>query len=63
MNNTASKLGYLKEVDYKISVPNQIAYGDYSINAAMLLTKKLNRNPREIAKEIIDNIDYDKNNF
>ena len=60
INNTASKLEYLKEVDYKISVPNQIAYGDYSINAAMLLTKKLNRNPHEIAKEIIDNIDYNK---
>lgn len=60
IKKTSDKLEYLKEVDYKISVPNQLAYGDYSINAAMLLTKKLNKNPREIAKEIIENIDYDK---
>lgn len=61
INNTSDKLEYLKEVDYKISVPNQNAHGDYSINAAMLLSKKLNRNPREIAQEIINNIEYDIN--
>ena len=60
INKTAEKLEYLKEVDYKISVPNQAAHGDYSINAAMLLTKKLGKNPREIAQEIIDNIPVDE---
>lgn len=56
---TAEKLTYLKEIDYVFSVPNQKNHGDYAINAAMVLSKKLKRNPREIATEIIDNLDYD----
>ncbi len=56
----SQKLDYLKNLDLIFTVPNQKEHGDYSINAAMILSKKLKRNPREIANEIIENLDYDK---
>ncbi|MBI5808681.1 MAG: arginine--tRNA ligase [Ignavibacteriales bacterium] len=60
-NKTSEKLSYLKDVDFILSIPSQKVHGDYSINAAMLLSKKLKRNPKEIAQEIISNLEYDKN--
>ena len=59
-NKASEKLSYLKDVDFILSIPSQKVHGDYSINAAMLLSKKLKRNPKEIAKEIISNLEYDK---
>ncbi len=56
----ANKLNYLNEIELTFTVPNQKSYGDYSLNAAMILSKKLNRNPRDIAKEIVDSLEYDK---
>ncbi len=58
--NASLKLSYLKEVDYIFTVPNQKEHGDYSSNVAMMLSKKLKRNPREVANEIISNLDFDK---
>ncbi len=54
-----AKLEYLKEVELQLNIPQEITHGDYSTNIAMLLTKKLKKNPREIAKTIIDNLNYD----
>jgi arginyl-tRNA synthetase len=56
---TSEKLDYLKNKSLFFSVPNQKGHGDLSINIAMLLTKELKRNPREIASEIIDNLNLD----
>ncbi len=58
---TEAKLPYLKEVDLTFTVPAQKAHGDYATNAAMILAKKLKLKPQEIAKEIISNLDFDKN--
>ena len=58
---TSNKLEYLKNKSVLFSVPNQKGHGDLSTNIAMLLTKELKKNPREIATEIIDNLDYDSN--
>ncbi|MEK6552672.1 MAG: arginine--tRNA ligase [Bacteroidota bacterium] len=58
---TQEKLPYLFEIDPTFSVPGQSNHGDYATNAAMILSKKLKRNPKEIANEIITNLDYDKN--
>ncbi len=57
---TAKKLDYLNEVDFIFTIPTQKSHGDYSTNVAMLLSKKLKRNPKEIAEELISNFDYDK---
>jgi arginyl-tRNA synthetase len=58
-SKAAIKLTYLNDVDYVFSVPTQKNFGDYSINVAMLLSKKLKRNPREVANEIISNLNSD----
>ena len=58
---TQAKLPYLFEIDPTFSVPGQSNHGDYATNAAMILSKKLKRNPKDIANEIIANLDYDKN--
>lgn len=57
---TQAKLPYLSKIDPTFSVPSQNNHGDYATNAAMILSKKLKRNPKEIANEIITNLDYDK---
>ncbi len=58
---TATTLQYLDSKHIALSVPNQKGHGDLSTNIAMLLTKELKKNPREIATEIIENLIFDKN--
>jgi arginyl-tRNA synthetase len=58
---TSEKLDYLKDIDLILTVPALAKHGDFSTNVAMLLTKKLRRNPKEIANEIISELVYDKN--
>ena len=43
-----------------MSVPKSIEHGDLSSNAAMLLTKRLKKNPKVIAQEIIEALDLNK---
>lgn len=49
----SESLPYLKDISITFEVPKIETHGDLSTNAAMLLTKVLKRNPREIANEII----------
>ncbi len=56
----AEKLPYLKDVNITFDIPKVEAHGDLSCNAAMLLTKKLKKNPRQIAEEIISNLNIDE---
>ncbi len=58
--SAAERLPYLKEIPFIFEIPKQESYGDFSINAAMLLAKKLKRKPREVAQEIIDSLEPDK---
>ncbi|MCB9206201.1 MAG: arginine--tRNA ligase [Ignavibacteriales bacterium] len=55
------KISYLNEIEIQFNIPQDSVNGDYSTNAAMLLTKILKKNPRQIAEEIISNLDYDTN--
>ena len=43
-----------------IDKPTKKENGDYSSNIALVLTKELKKSPLEIAKEIINNIDYNE---
>jgi len=56
----AGKLPYLKDVNITFDIPKIETHGDLSCNAAMLLTKKLRKNPRQIAEEIISNLNVDQ---
>ena len=53
------KLPYLKGIPIIFDVPKIESHGDLSTNAAMLLTKQLKKNPRQIAEEIIKNLEPD----
>ena len=58
-NEASEKLEYLKDILINFDVPKIEAHGDLSSNAAMLLTKKLKKKPRDIAEEIIANLNLD----
>jgi arginyl-tRNA synthetase len=53
----SDKLECLKEIDLIFDTPKIEAHGDLSSNAALLLTKKLKKKPREIAEEIINSLE------
>ena len=53
-------LTYLKEIEIAFSIPKIESHGDFSTNAAMLLTKSLKKNPRQIAQDIIDALEPDE---
>jgi len=48
--------------EIKIETPKYPANGDYSSNIAMVLTKLARKNPREIANQIVENLDTNKAN-
>ena len=55
-----NKVPELKEINISFDIPKSIEHGDLSSNAAMLLTKRLKKNPKVIAQEIIDALDLNK---
>ncbi|MGB5529925.1 MAG: arginine--tRNA ligase, partial [Ignavibacteriaceae bacterium] len=54
------RLAYLGEIELVFDTPKIETHGDLSCNAAMILSKKFKRNPREIASEIISNLNTDE---
>lgn len=56
-----SKLPYVKAKDVQLNVPKSKDHGDLATNYALVLAKELKRNPKEIAKEIISNLEDKKN--
>ncbi|MDZ7765342.1 MAG: hypothetical protein U5K00_13090 [Melioribacteraceae bacterium] len=54
------KLDYLKDIEPLFNVPSNTEHGDLSTNAALLLTRILKKNPREIAGEIISALSYEE---
>lgn len=57
--NLKSELEYLQNTDLIFNIPNDTVNGDYSTNIAMVASKAAKKNPRDIAKEIIENLKYD----
>lgn len=50
-----------ESVDFVVEHPAEMKHGDFSTNVAMVLSKKLNQNPREVAEKIVENLGKDKN--
>ena len=50
------KFGQLDNVSFEVESPKQIENGDYASSAAMVLAKRLGKNPRELAEEIAEEI-------
>ncbi len=57
----SSKLDYLKGKKIVFSQPNNHEHGDLATNIALTLSKELKQNPRQIAEEIIRNLEIDTN--
>ncbi len=57
----SESLPYLKDIPIIFDIPKIETHGDFSTNAAMLLTKQLRKNPRQIAQEILSNLNLDSN--
>lgn len=55
----SNRLSYLKQIQIAFDVPKNESHGDLSVNAAMLLTKILQKNPQSIAGEIISELRFD----
>ena len=47
--------------DIEIEKPNQPDHGDAATNIAMQLARPLKSNPRKIAEQIVEHLDYDEN--
>ena len=54
-----SSMPFFDKSELIFAPPNQSGHGDQSTNLAMLLTKKLKKNPREIASDIIEKLQID----
>ena len=46
--------------DFSVGVPGEKSHGEYSTNIALVLAKKLNKNPREVAEQIKEKIGVNK---
>ena len=57
--SAVTKIPELAEITISFDVPKSAEHGDLSSNAAMILSKKLKKNPRIIAQEIIDALNLD----
>ena len=55
----STNLEYLKDLTLHFEIPPNADLGDLSCNAALLLSKKLKRNPRALAEEILNNLEID----
>ncbi|MFN3872225.1 MAG: arginine--tRNA ligase [Ignavibacterium sp.] len=58
-NQLTLKIPELNEITLQFDIPKTDEHGDLSTNAAMLLSKKMKKNPREIARLIIDSLEID----
>lgn len=56
------KFGNLEGVNFDVENPKQKENGDYASNIAMVLAKRINRQPRELAEEIVAEILKDERN-
>lgn len=54
---TLPKIGVVENMPITIEAPRQAEHGDMATNVAMTLARELKKNPRQIAEEIIANLD------
>lgn len=55
-------LGIYQDVAFSIEHPDDISYGDYSTNVAMVLAKELKRKPSDLALDIKDELEKNLSN-
>lgn len=56
IEDVLSGLG-ISEADFVVEHPSDLDHGDYSCNVAMVAAKKIGKNPRELAEEIVSKLE------
>lgn len=56
INNALETLGY-EQVDFSLDHPDDFSHGDFATNAALILSKRVGKNPKEVAEEIKNQIE------
>lgn len=56
---TALKIELPENFSAQVTAAQDIRFGDYQTNSAMILAKRLKRNPRELATELIEALEVD----
>jgi arginyl-tRNA synthetase len=51
LSSLASEMG-VSDIDFKVETPKEKSHGDLSTNLALVMAKKLNKNPMDIAADI-----------
>ena len=59
VSSALRSLGVVPDLDFEFEKPRLPEHGDLTTNVAMVLAKRLKKNPRLLASEIIDHIDID----
>ncbi|MFP8489806.1 arginine--tRNA ligase [Gracilimonas sp. Q87] len=59
ISNSLKQFDLEEQPEIRIEAPNQPEHGDASSNVAMMLAKPLRNNPRAIAQQIVDGLEYD----
>ncbi|WP_103664952.1 arginine--tRNA ligase [Gracilimonas amylolytica] len=60
ISNSLKQFDLQEKPDIRIEAPNQPEHGDASSNIAMMLAKPLRNNPRAIAQQVVDGLEYDE---
>ena len=60
INNTLDSLDVEEKIEIELEKPNNPEHGDLSTNTALKLSSILKKSPRDIAKEIIEKSNWDK---
>ncbi|MFO7891683.1 MAG: arginine--tRNA ligase [bacterium] len=50
-----------KPLDFALTAPKQKEHGDLATNIALILASQIKNNPRQLAKDIVNNLHIDKN--
>lgn len=50
----------LPEADFALEHPTELSHGDYAANVAMVLAKQVGKNPRELAEQIVVELEKNK---
>jgi len=59
LQQLASEMGE-NDLEFKVEMPKEKSHGDLSTNLALVLAKKLNKNPMEIAEDIVSKLITDE---
>ena len=49
--------------EIEVGIPKRKEFGDFSVNTAMVLAKKMGKNPRQVAELIIENLPREKDSL